>query len=326
MKYDVFGLGNALMDFLIKVDESQLVKLNLEKGCMKIVDEKEIADVEKKLASLEKKMLPGGSEANTMAGIANLGGKALFCGTIGEDCHGLAYNQKLNEIGVTTHLKKRKGTTGKVFALITPDHERTFATHFGVSLDIVKEQVAENDLINSRFFHLTGYQLEDSLLRKTTLHCMKIAKKHKVRISIDLADPALVKRNKKDITDILRRYAYVVFANEEEAKVLTGKEPEKALNIISKMAKIAVVKIGKNGSMVKHRDKVFRIPAFKVKAVDTTGAGDMYAAGFLFGLSRNFNLETCGRIASFAAAKVVSRLGARLDNSLKKEVEKIIGK
>jgi sugar/nucleoside kinase (ribokinase family) len=324
MRYDVFGLGNALMDFLVRVDDSHLVELNLEKGCMKIVDEKEIADVEKKLARLEKKILPGGSEANTMAGIANLGGKALFCGTIGEDSHGLMYEQKLNEIGVKTLLKKRKGSTGRVFALITPDFERTFATHFGVALNIVKEQVVEEDLINSKFFHLTGYQLEDSLLKETAIHCMELAKKHNVKISIDLADPALVKRNQRDISEIVKKYAYVVFANEEEAKALTGEEPEKALDIISKIVDVAVVKVGKKGSLVKNKEKVYKIEPFLVKAVDTTGAGDMYSAGFLFGLCRNYDLETCGRIASFAAAKVVAQLGARLEYSLKDEVEKII--
>ena len=167
-------------------------------------------------------------------------------------------------------------------------------------------------------------QLEDKNLREVSLSAMQFAKKNNIKISIDLGDPGIVSRKKQDIMNIIKEYADIIFANEDEAKALTGLEPLEALNKISEMTDIAIVKIGKEGSFIKKDGIIYEIKGCKVKAVDTTGAGDMFAAGVLYGLIKNYNLKVCGNIGSYFAAKVCEKIGARLDDIDKKEVEKLI--
>ncbi|MBW2992669.1 adenosine kinase [Candidatus Woesearchaeota archaeon] len=323
MKYDVIGIGNALMDILVNVGHEQLLEMNLKKGVMTVFDAKEIEEIEKKLGGYVK-IAPGGSVANTMHGIAQLGGKVIFIGKVGHDEHGAIYEQKMVESGVKSKIVKKKGTTGKVITFITPDTERTFATHLGIAIELEKEELFEEDIKDSTILHLEGYQLENPKLRRTLLHAMDIAKANNVKISIDLSDPSLVERNLSDFLDMVKTYADIVFANEEEAKVFTGEDVRDALDRIGEMCEIAVVKVGAKGSLVKKGDKVFEIEGFKVKTVDTTGAGDSYAAGFLYGLTNGMSLDKCGRIGSWIASKVVSQIGARVDVD-KEELKKILG-
>lgn len=324
-KYDVFGIGSALMDFLIEVDDNQLAEFDLKKGEMHLIDEEKSKELLNKLKHYNVKTAPGGSSANTLAGIAAFGGNVIFCGKVGKDKYGEIYEQKSNECGVCTQLKKEDGKmTGQAISFITPDSERTFATHLGAAIHLRQEDVFYEDIEHSKILHIEGYQLEDHELRKTSLKAMDVAKKHKTMISIDLADPGLVKRNLEDIKKIVKENASIVFANEEEAKEFTGKEnPAEALNELAKFCDIAIVKIGKDGSMIKKDDKIYIVSAVETKAVDTTGAGDMYAAGVLFGIAKNLPLERAGKLGSWAASKVVSQIGARLNICLKDQVDKI---
>lgn len=324
-KYDVFGIGSALMDFLIEVDENELLKMDLKKGEMHLIDEKKSKEILSKLKHYNVRTTPGGSSANTLAGVAALGGSAVFCGKIGADHHGEVYEQKSNEDGVCTKLKKHNGKiTGHAITFITPDSERTFATHLGAAMHLKKEDILDEDIAQSKILHIEGYQIEDPELRKTVLHAIVLAKKHNTLVSIDLADPAIVKRNLADLKKIVKEHADIVFANEMEAKAFTGKEEEEeALLEISRLCDIAIVKLGKNGSLIKQKDNIYRIPSFKVNAVDTTGAGDMYAAGVLFGIANNISLERAGKIGSWAASRVVSQIGARLNVCLKDEIKEI---
>ncbi len=317
MKYDVFGIGNPLVDLIFRVDNDMLVELDLAKGIMHPLDEDSVKNVLKRLEHDKAHIAPGDSTANTLAGIANLGGKVCFCGKVGIDEHGLYYEKTLNDGGVSHNLAKCSLMTGKAITLITPDTERTFAVHLGAAAQLEKEDVFEHEICQSKFLHLTGYQLEDPKLKETAIHAMELAKNHQVKISIDLADPNLVKRNKKDLVRIVKKYAHIVFANEKEAEALTGRTPEEALNELSKMADIAIVKIGENGSLIKKGSEFHRIEGIRVSAVDTTGAGDMYAAGILYGLTHGYSLEKAGKLASYAAAKVVEQVGARLKDKIK---------
>ncbi len=323
MKYDVFGIGNPLVDLLVRVDHTILAELNLKKGSMHLLDEKDVLAMLEKLDKDSIKTVPGGSEANTIAGVACLGGTVVFCGKVGDDEHGRYYEETLNNQGVKPNLAKSQLITGKAITFITPDSERTFAVHLGASVELEKEDVFEHELADSRFLHLTAYQLEDPRLRETALHAMGLAKKHNVKISIDLADAHLIKRTIEDLKKITKENAYIVFANETEAEAFTGKQPEDALHELAEYADIAVVKIGKNGSMIKKDGKVHKIKAFRVDAVDTTGAGDMYSAGILYSLAQGYDLDKAGKIASYAAAKVVEKMGARLDKNLKQEIENL---
>lgn len=323
-KFDVIGIGNPLMDLLVKVDHDKLLEMNLEKGTMHLLSEKEIKHMQDKIKDKEIVIAPGGSVANTLAGMALLGCNVCYIGKVGSDKHADIYEQKIIEHGIHSRIKRKDGITGKAFTFITPDTERTFAVHLGVACHLEKEDVFEEDIKKSKILHVTGYQLEDPKLRETALHAMDIAKKHNVRISIDLADFNLVKKNIKDLSDIVKRYADIVFANEEEAKAFTNEEPEKAAEKISDMADTVVIKLGRKGSLIRQDKKIIRIKPHIIDAVDATGAGDNYSAGFLYALTNGLDLKPAGNIASYIAAQVVKKIGARLDFISKEYIEKYL--
>jgi sugar/nucleoside kinase (ribokinase family) len=327
MKYDVFGIGNALMDFLVEIREDEFVELDLKKGQFHMIDAERSKKILKMIEEQEKKitLAPGGSAANTLHGIALLGGNVVFCGKVGKDKHGDIYEQKIVQNGVKSNISRcDRDITGHALTFVTPEGERTFAVHLGASVNLQKEDVFFDDLIESRILHVEGYQLEDRKLSEVLMHAMQFAKKNDVKISIDLSDPGVVSRNKNKIIGIVKDYADIVFANEEEAKAFTGKEGGDALADIGGMSEIAVVKFGKEGSLVKKRDEIYRIEGVKAKAIDTTGAGDMYAAGFLYGLCKGYDIKVCGSLGSYFAAKVVEQIGARLDKIDVKDIENIV--
>jgi sugar/nucleoside kinase (ribokinase family) len=327
MKYDVFGIGNALMDFLVEIREDEFVKLDLKKGQFHMIDAERSKKILKMIEEQEKKitLVPGGSAANTLHGIALLGGNVVFCGKVGKDKHGDIYEQKIMQNGVKSNISRcDKSMTGHAITFVTPEGERTFAVHLGASINLQKEDIFFDDLMESRILHMEGYQLEDKNLADVSMTAMQFAKKNKVRISIDLSDPGVVSRNKDKMRGIVKDYADIVFANEDEAKAFTGKEGGDALAEIGKMCEIAIVKIGKKGSLVRKEGKDYFIKGIKAKAIDTTGAGDMYAAGFLYGLCKGHSMTVCGNLGSYFAAKVVEQIGARLEKIDRKEIEKII--
>ncbi len=319
-EYDVVGIGSALMDLLVKVNASVLKDLGLEKGKMHLIDKEHSKRVMEKISNF--KLAPGGSSANTIAGIALLGGNAVFCGKVGSDIRGDVYSNRMLYEGAVPHIiKDPKMITGHAITLITPDNERTFATHLGAATRLSKGDIPEDKISKSKILHIEGYQLEDPALKKASLHAMQIAKQNGAMVSVDLADPNLVARNLEEFRTIVKNYVDIVFANEEEAKAFTGKEkPEDALKEIGKMCSIAIVKTGKKGSMAMKNKKTYKLPPFKAKAVDTTGAGDIYAAGVLWGLARKMPLEKSCRLGSMLAAKVVERIGARLGKENIKEI------
>ncbi|MBL7054473.1 adenosine kinase [Candidatus Woesearchaeota archaeon] len=324
MKYDVFGIGNAIMDFLIQVHPDELIELDLKKGQFHLIDEEHSKKILEKVKNSEMKIVPGGSSANTLYGISLIGGSVVFCGKVGKDKHGDIYEQKLIGANAKSNIKRIDShKTGHAITFITPDSERTFAVHLGAAIKLEKEDIFFDDLKNSKILHIEGYQLEDPSLRSVSLHAMDFAKKNNVKISIDLADSGIVGRNKEDIKKIVKEFADIIFANEDEAKSFVNKKPDEALHEISEMCDIAVIKLGEKGSLVKRGNEIHKINPYKSKAKDTTGAGDMYAAGFLHGLANNYDLEKCGNIGSYLAAKVVEQIGARLDKIDKEAIDKI---
>ena len=323
-KYDVIGIGNALIDFIVEVGDNILVEMNLKKGEGYLVNEEKTKEILKKLENCKVEIAPGGSSANTVAGVSCLGGSAAFLGKVGKDKHGYIYEQKIKECGVCSRLTKDENSiTGHAVTFITPDSERTFATHLGAALHFRKEDVFDEEIKNSKILHIEGYQLEDPNLKDTAVYAMKIAKENETKISIDLSDPALIGRNLDSIKNIVKKYADIVFVNEAEAEVFTGKKNEEALNEIYKICEIAIVKLGEKGSLIKANDKVYKISAYKIKVINTNGAGDMYAAGILYSIANNIEIERAGKIASYAASLVVAQTGARLGRSIKDEINKI---
>ncbi len=324
MAHDVVSLGNPLMDILIDVEEGFLKELNLVKGNMHLLDKEEIKKIEEKLDQNKIKLAPGGSEANTLAALSMLGHKVVYFGKVGQDEHGKHYHEKLLEHGVISKVIKVDGMTGRAITFITPDSERTFATHLGVSVLLEDSEINEADIMEAKFLHLTGYVLSGEKTRKAAMLALDIAKNNNVKICLDLADPNIVKANKETLQLVAKEYADIIIANDSEAKAFTNQEPEQAINTLSEIADIAIIKLGAKGSLIKSKDNLIKIPGFKAKAVDTTGAGDTYTAGFLYGLLNNLDLEASGKIASFIASKVVEVKGARLDKMPIEEINKLI--
>lgn len=325
-EYDVVGIGSALMDLLARVDVGVLKELGLEKGTMSLVDIGQSKKVLERLSNF--KIAPGGSSANTIAGVSLLGGKAVFCGKVGCDAYGEIYVNRMVYDGAETEVSRdAKMPTGHAITLITPDNDRTFATHLGASTRLSKADIPEGRIAASKILHIEGYQLEEPVLKKASVRAMEIAKKNGTMVSLDLADPSLVKRNLEFLRAAVKDYADIVFANEEEAKAFTGKESaEEALEEIGSMCAIAIVKVGSRGSMAMKNGKIFRIKAFRAKAVDTTGAGDIYASGVLFGIAKGWGIEKSCRLGSILASKVVSVIGARLGkDNIREALSRIAG-
>lgn len=320
---DVFGIGNAIIDLLIEVNDDLLEELKINKGQFRGVGEKESEAIIDKVGKTRFKQVPGGSAANVTSGIAKLGGKAVFCGKVGLGSFGAFYENQLSDDGVKTRLAKSKIKTGRAITFITPDSERSFAAYLGAAAKLTKEDIAEEDIKNSKILHIEGYKLDNEFSREMVMHAIGLAKKHGALVSVDLNDARIIKENHESFKNIASNHMDIIFVNELEAEAFTGKKnPVEALDVLSEYAPIAVVKNGLNGSFIKHNGIIYNIPAYKANAIDTTGAGDMYAAGFLYGLCNGYDLQKCGNLGSFAASKVVEQVGARYDGDLKGHVNR----
>ncbi|MBU1111264.1 MAG: adenosine kinase [archaeon] len=321
---DVIGLGNTLMDMLIEVGEEKFLEFNLRKGEMHLVDEKKAKEILDKIKSdnLSIKKVPGGCSSNTLKGIAFLGGGAILCGKVGDDEHGEIYVQEISNHKVQPRISKHSSCpTGHAITFITPDTERTFSTHLGAAIELAKEDIFEEDIQKSKILHLEGYQIEGPT-KETIMHAVQFAKKHGTLISIDLADPFIIRNNKEFLEELVMNSADIVFVNEKEALEYTGLEnEEEAVRELGKHVKIAIVKLGEKGSLIFNEGKLTKVAPFSANAVDTTGAGDTFAAGFLYGYCKGWSLEKCGNLGAFMAAKIVENIGVRITELDLKDIE-----
>ena len=306
----VLGIGNALVDIMVKLENDDIIqKFDLLKGGMRLVDQKFIDSLLMATSHLETENAAGGSAANTINGLAKLGVETAFIGKIANDKFGKILEQDMIESGIYPVLLQGNAPTGLAVALVSKDSERTFAVNLGCAIDLSPEDLNNEMFRGYDFFHIEGYLVQNhDLLRKA----MKLAKVNKIKISIDLASYDVVRENKQFLEEIVKNYVDIVFVNEEEAKAFTGLEPEDALDEISKFCEIAVVKIGKEGSHIRDKNKKHKIVVIEARSIDTTGAGDLYAAGFIYGLSQNLPLEKCGQIGSVLAGNVIEVIGAKM--------------
>ncbi len=319
-KYDVIGIGNPLLDLIVSVDDNFLNEVGFDKGSMNLVDKQKSKQILEKLDNHKIITSPGGSSANTVSGVGILGGRSMFMGVVGDDAYGHIYEQKTKEYGVVSGLSKIDETTGHAITFISPNGERTFATYLGAALKFCKDNISQQDIMDAKILHIEAYQLEDPNIKKGVLHAMEIAKQNNVMISVDLSDPNLISRNLEEFKILVEQYFDIVFVNEQEALSFTEKSGKDALDEIYKMCKLAVVKTGENGSLIKFNDKVYKIPVYKTQVVNTNGAGDMYAGAMLYCLANDVDIETSGHIASYAGSLAVSSIGARLDDDKIKQL------
>jgi len=310
----IIGIGNALMDVVVKLtNDNILLKNNLPKGSMILVDATTSASIYNQTEGLEKIFAPGGSVANTIDGLAHLGANAAFVGKVGNDELGKSYHDGLMAIGAKPILFHTSTPTGVAMALVTPDSERTFGTYLGAAIELSPSDLFI-DLFNGYdIAYIEGYLVQNhDLIRKA----IALAREAGLTIAIDLASYNVVEANLGFLEEIISEYVDIIFANEEEAKAFTGKNPEEAISELAGMCEIAVIKTGAKGSLIQSGDNLIQIGITGSNCVDTTGAGDLYAAGFLYGISMNLPLATCGKMAAIVAGKVITVYGARMDDKL----------
>ncbi len=333
MKTSVYGIGNPLIDILAEVNDSSLEKLSLDKGIMKLVSFEEREKIMRHLEELGQKYSTGcgGSCPNTMITLSAMGVKTALGGKTGQDEFGSLYEAQLNKhADITSALVQCSSPTGSSIILITPDSERTMNTFLGANREFAEKDVNEAILDKADYFYFTGYMWDTENQKGAIEKCLDICRKKGKKVAFDVADPFAVKRYKDDFLKIIEKNVDYVFANNEEASILfEGAAPEKAASFIAEMGKTAVVKWGKKGSVIKSaKEDLIKIPVLGDKGrVDTTGAGDTYAAGFLYGLCRGKDIETSGRCASLLASAIVAKIGAQFTEDealqLKEKLKKL---
>lgn len=324
----ILGIGNALTDILaILPDDSLLEKFHLPKGSMQHVDMATGDLIWQSLKPLGVHYVAGGSAANTITCTAIFGMDSGFIGKIGDDELGHLFKSDEEQYGVRTNLLKGKNSSGRSMVFVTgANAERTFAVYLGAALELVPEDLKPEYFQGYDYFHIEGYLVQNQdLIRKA----VEMAKDAGCIISIDMASYNVVESNLAFLHDIVERYVDIVFANESEAKAFTKlDDPHQALGEISKLCDVAVVKVGKDGSWVKSGEEEYFIGPWPGVAIDATGAGDTYAAGFIYAHSLGMPLKACGEVGSIIAAKVVEVIGTKIDiprwRTAKEEIKNLI--
>jgi len=314
MGYDVFGMCNPLYDIQAEVPDSLIAELDVTKGGMFLID----ADQQKRMVARIYDHIvnaeSGGSGANTMIGLSQLGGTACYAGKIGNDEHGTLYADSLRARNVTVSVKAGDGTTGICLVLISPDAERTLCTYLGICRELGPDDLDIAALRDSKYLYVTGYLWDTDSQKAAVLRAMREANAAGVKVALSLSDPFCVNRHRTDFLDISAKYVDLLIGNHEEAQALFGVDnPADAIRATSGYCESAVVTMGGKGALLRQGERIVESEAFSVKPIDSTGAGDMYAAGLLYGLTHGLGLEKTGRLASYVAAEVVSKLGPRLE-------------
>jgi len=308
---NILGIGNALVDILYFLQNDLLLEtFSLPKGSMQLVDADKALQVENAAGSLGKFMASGGSAANTIHGLARLGAGAAFIGTVGNDAFGKFFEDDMTSCGISPLLSTGTLNTGRAIALVSQNGERTFATYLGAAVELDSNKLNASLFKKYDHLHLEGYLVPNQTLVELAL---SLAESCGMSVSLDLASYNVVESNLDFLKKITRKYKPLIFANEDESFAFTGlNDPHKALDYLSEFSNTAVVKIGSKGSLVLHKGKKYQINAIQVNCLDTTGAGDLYAAGFLYGFVNGLSPDRCGNIGSLLAGKVIEEAGAKI--------------
>jgi sugar/nucleoside kinase (ribokinase family) len=325
--YDVVGIGNAIVDILSHADDAFIARHGLNKGTMTLIDA-ERAD------SLYAAMGPavevsGGSAANTIAALASLGGRGAFVGKVRNDQLGAIFRHDIVSLGITFGGQPATNglSTGRCLILVTPDAQRTMNTYLGVSSELGPQDVDSELIANARITYLEGYLWDRPAAKEAFVTAANIAHGAGRSVSLSLSDPFCVDRHRDDFLNLVDRHVDVLFANEDEIVSLYREHSfDAALQRVRHHCPIAVLTRSEKGAVVVAGDEVHVVDAEPVAhVIDTTGAGDAYAAGFLWGLARDLRLEACAGVAAICAAEVISHVGARPEGSLSELVRQKLG-
>ncbi len=322
----VIGIGNALTDMLVNLkNDAVLARFDLAKGSMSLVDATLQTEISKSVAGLPYSLSLGGSAGNTIRAMARLGCEVGFIGKVGHDKTGDFFVQALENLHVEPAVFRGTERSGKCVSLISPDGERTMVTHLGAALELSAPEIEPELFDGYDCLYVEGYLVQNhELIRKAA----RTAKECGLQVAIDLASFNIVAENREFLRELVRDYVDIVFANEDEAKTFTCEaEPLNALQAISEMARLAVVKIGTRGALIKQGDEVVHVGIMAAaKRVDTTGAGDFYAAGFLAGLCDGLSLRQCGTIGAVTAGKVIEVVGTTFGEESWEEILRLVRK
>lgn len=314
----ILGIGNALVDVLLHINDDNILKENcLDKGGMVMIDADQKKELHQRIRNMEQMCATGGSTSNTIHGLARLGAPVGYIGKIGRDESGAFFRSEMKRFNVTPHLIESNVDTGIATTFISQDAERTFATYLGAAAMMTPEELDPKVFEQYDCVHVEGYLIfnHDLILR-----VCQIAREKGLKISMDMASYNIIEANRDFVEMLLRDYVDIIFANEEEAKAFTGKEGIDALNILSEYCPVSIVKVGKEGSFIKIDGKITRIGVIPVKAVDSTGAGDIYASGILYGLTNDYTPEQAGELAAFLSGRLIEHVGAKLPDEIWNEV------
>ena len=307
----IIGMGNALVDVLVRIDDDSLLeKLHLPKGSMQLIQEDTLSEIRKYTSGMKIHRSTGGSAGNTVCALAALGANPEFIGKVGQDETGAFFGDTLRQRGVNALLATCDLPSGIASTFISTDGERTFGTYLGAAATLRAEDLSRKMFAGYNYLYIEGYLLQDHDLM---LRAVQLAKEEGLQVCLDMASYNVVEAERDFFDQLIVKYVDIVFANESEALAYTGKAPHEALEEIASKCSIAVVKTGKEGSLVKKGTEVIQLLSCPVDNVlDTTGAGDFYAAGFMYGLTCGYSLEKCVQISTILATAVIQEVGTTL--------------
>lgn len=321
-RYDVYGMGNALVDMEFEVDETFLQTMGVEKGFMTLVDEQRQFELLEYLRGERSSRSGGGSAANTVVANAFFGGTSFYTCLVANDELGDFYVQELTKAGVDTNLKVSRpaGVTGKCLVMITPDAERTMNSFLGISESLSARELDEEAVRQSRFIYSEGYLVTSPTARPAVVRAMNVARSSGVKTALSFSDPSMVKYFRLGLEEILGPGVDLLFCNREEALLWSDcRTLAKAVDELKRVAGAFVVTLGAEGALIFDGLGMHEIDSYPVRPVDTNGAGDMFAGAFLHGITHGMTYIDAGRFASFAASKVVMTFGPRLAPALYRE-------
>lgn len=325
-KYDVYGIGNALVDIVTEVDHDFFEKNEVEKGLMTLVDEKRQQHLMKAIDMQRSKMSGGGSAGNTVVAINQFGGKSFYSCLVAKDELGKFFLDDLKRNGVDTNLTHEncpEGHTGRCLVMTSPDAERTMNTFLGVSSFLSPEHLDEAAIKESSYIYLEGYLVASPKGLEALKEAKKIAERNKVGTALTFSDPSMVKYFSSQMEEIVGASVDLLFCNEEEAMIFTGtNDMGTAREKLKQVAKRFAITLGANGALIYDGDTFIQIEPYKVRAIDTNGAGDMFSGAFMYGITHGHSYAEAGKLASLASSRVVSQFGPRLEPQ---QMKKLLG-
>lgn len=315
-KYDVTGIGNALVDIEFKVKDQFFTDNAVEKGLMTLVDEDRQNALMQVINTEQAKKQCGGSAGNTVIAVSQFGGKAYYSCKVANDELGHFYMNDMKDAGVSHNLSETslaEGITGKCLVMVTEDAERTMNTFLGITQTYSTADVNEAAIKDSKYLYIEGYLITSENGKEAMIHAKKIAEENGVKVALTFSDPAMVKYFQEPMTEVIGASVDLLFANEEEAMIFTGKDNLlEAREEMKKLAKHFVITQGKNGAMIYDGDTFVDIEPYATTAIDSNGAGDMFAGAFMYGITNGHSYASSGKLASMASSKIVGQFGPRL--------------